>query len=102
VPLSVFHFQHGGVPVQIYDSPLARRFQAPTRDKGIGFLALYERLLERFQPDLVLTYGGDWVAQEIMALAKRKSVHQVRHTVRLDSVRSPNAGAGNIHEHGCP
>jgi glycosyltransferase involved in cell wall biosynthesis len=72
VPLSVLNFQHRGVPVQIYDSP--RRFQAATREEGIGFLALYERLLERFQPDLLLTYGGDWVGREILALAKRKSI----------------------------
>src|SRR5437868_2441687 len=73
-PLSVFHFQHRGVPVQIYDSPVVRHLQAATREERTCFLALYERLLERFQPDLVLTYGGDWVAQEIMAQAKRRGV----------------------------
>jgi glycosyltransferase involved in cell wall biosynthesis len=73
-PLSVFHFQHGGVPVQIYDSPHASRFQAATREEGVCFLALYERVLERFRPDLVLTYGGDWVAQAIMTQAKRRGV----------------------------
>jgi hypothetical protein len=73
-PLSVFDFQHGGVPVQICDSPLARRFQAATREEGVCFLALYERVLERFRRELVLTYGGDWVAQEIMAQAKRRGI----------------------------
>ena len=71
VPRSVFHWQHGGVPVQIYDTPLARPSQAATREEGIYFLALVERLLDRFRPDLLLTYGGDWVAEEIMTLAKR-------------------------------
>jgi hypothetical protein len=76
-PLSVYHFQQGGVPVQIYDSPLARPFEAATRKEGACFLALYERLLERFRPDLLLTYGGDWVAQEIMAQAKRRGIRVV-------------------------
>ena len=71
VPVSVFHFQQGGVPVHIYDSPVARPFQAATREEGGCFLALYERLLDRFRPELLLTYGGDWVAEEIMTLAKR-------------------------------
>jgi glycosyltransferase involved in cell wall biosynthesis len=73
-PLSVYHFQHGGVPIQIYDSPLARPFEAATREEGACFLALYERLLERYRPDLLLTYGGDWVAQEIVAQAKRRGI----------------------------
>ena len=62
-PCTVYRFEHGGVPVQIFDSRLARPFQAATREEGLCFLALYERLLERFRPNLVLTYGGDWVAQ---------------------------------------
>jgi glycosyltransferase involved in cell wall biosynthesis len=74
VPLSVFQFAHRGVPVQIYDSPASRRFQAATREDGACFLALYERVLERFRPDLLLTYGGDWVAQAIMAQAKRRGI----------------------------
>jgi glycosyltransferase involved in cell wall biosynthesis len=74
VPLSVFQFAHRGVPVQIYDSPVARPFHAATREEGVCFLALYERVLERFQPDAVLTYGGDWVAQEVIAQAKRRGI----------------------------
>src|SRR5438876_2028073 len=74
VPLSVFHFRHAGVPVMIYDSPIARSFQTPTREEGVGFLALLERVLERFQPDLLLTYGGHWLAQEIIAHTKRRGI----------------------------
>jgi len=73
-PVSVFHFRQGGVPVQIYESPVAQRFEPPTPEEGVGFLALFERVLERFQPDLMLTYGGDWLAQETMAEAKRRGV----------------------------
>jgi glycosyltransferase involved in cell wall biosynthesis len=73
-PLSVFHFRHGSVPVQIYASPSAHPFQAATPEEGVCFLALYERLLDRYLPNLVLTYGGDSVAREIIALAKRRGV----------------------------
>src|SRR5713226_8505743 len=31
VPVSVFHFQNGGVPIMVYDSPVVRPFQTPTR-----------------------------------------------------------------------
>jgi glycosyltransferase involved in cell wall biosynthesis len=72
--LSVYHFRHGGVPVLIHDSPTARPARNPTRDEGLAFLALFERVLERFQSDLVLTYGGDWTAQEIMAHTKRRRI----------------------------
>jgi glycosyltransferase involved in cell wall biosynthesis len=61
-------------PAQIYDSPVTRRFQAATREEGVCFLALYERVLERFRPEVVLTYGGDWVAQAIIAQAKRRGI----------------------------
>jgi glycosyltransferase involved in cell wall biosynthesis len=74
VPVSVIHFRQGGVPVMIYDTPVARAFQAPTRDEGVCFMALFERVLERFRPDMVLTYGGHWLAQEIIAHTKRRGI----------------------------
>src|SRR5260370_816691 len=58
----------------IYDSPVARPFQVPTREEGFCFLALLDRVLEHFRPDLLLTYGGHWLAQEIMAQAKRRAI----------------------------
>lgn len=74
VPCSLYRFENGGVPVQIYDSPQALPFRAASREEGVCFLALYERLLERFQPDLVVTYGGDWVAEQIIAQAKGRGI----------------------------
>jgi glycosyltransferase involved in cell wall biosynthesis len=73
-PFSLYRFVHGGVPVQIFDSPLSRPFETASREEGLCFLALYERLLERLQPDLVLTYGGDWLAEQIIAQAKRRGI----------------------------
>jgi glycosyltransferase involved in cell wall biosynthesis len=71
VPFSVLHFRHGGVSVMIYDSRVGQPLQAPTRQEGVCFLALCERVLERFRPELVLTYGGHWLARETIACAKR-------------------------------
>jgi glycosyltransferase involved in cell wall biosynthesis len=74
VPFALYRFEHGGVPVQLFDSPLSGPFETASREEGVCFLALYERLLERFQPDLVLTYGGDWLAEQIIAQAKRRGI----------------------------
>jgi glycosyltransferase involved in cell wall biosynthesis len=74
VPFILYRFEHGGVPVQLFDSPVVRPLQTTTREEGVCFLALYERLLERFRPDLVLTYGGDWLAEQIIAQAKRRGI----------------------------
>jgi hypothetical protein len=50
VPISLYHFHQGGVPIQIYDSPVARAFEAATREEGACFLALYDRVLEASGP----------------------------------------------------
>lgn len=33
-----------------------------------------DRLLEHVQPDVLLTYGGHWLASEIMVHAKRRGI----------------------------
>jgi hypothetical protein len=74
VPFRLHRFEHGGVPVQVFDSPAGRPSPTASREEGGCFLALYERVLERFRPEVVLTYGGDWVAEEIIAQAKRRGI----------------------------
>lgn len=41
------------------------------------FLALLKRLIEREGPDVLLTYGGHWLAARIIALARRLGVKVV-------------------------
>jgi glycosyltransferase involved in cell wall biosynthesis len=77
VPVTLFHFEQGGVPVSIYHTPLARPHEAPGREEGLPFLALLGRAIEEIGPDLLLTYGGDWLARETIALAKRHGVRVV-------------------------
>jgi glycosyltransferase involved in cell wall biosynthesis len=74
LPVSIFDFRHRGVGVQIYDNPLACCSHLPTPQEGFCFLALYERVLDLFRPDVVLTYGGHWVCQEVMARARRRGI----------------------------
>ncbi|HLJ92138.1 MAG TPA: glycosyltransferase [Gemmataceae bacterium] len=76
-PLSVFRFRQAGVAVQVYGSPFGPRLGPPTPEEGVGFLALCERVLEHFQPDVVLTYGGDWVTRELIGLAKERGIRVV-------------------------
>lgn len=79
IPFSVFHLAIGNVPVTIFDAPGVRPFRPPSREKGHIFLALYDKLLDQFQPDVLLTYGSHWLAQEIIARAKPKCSH---HAIR--------------------
>ena len=77
VPVGLFHFEQGGIPVAIYCPTLARPHEVPGRDEGIAFLALLGRVIQEVRPDLLLTYGGHWLARETIALAKRQGVRVV-------------------------
>jgi glycosyltransferase involved in cell wall biosynthesis len=60
-------------PVSVF-APAAPRAPEPARAVGHLFLALFERTLDDFRPDLVLTYGGHWVAWEMIAAARRRGL----------------------------
>jgi glycosyltransferase involved in cell wall biosynthesis len=74
---TVYHFHQGGLPVSVLDHPDARPYQPPTAAVGRTFLALLEQVLEKFRPDVVLTYGGYWLAPEVIARAKRRGARVV-------------------------
>lgn len=82
VPFVVFKCRPEGVPVTVFQAPPVRHYfpalspprREPTREEGCAFLALVERQLAQAPPDAMLTFGGDWLAREIMASAKRHRV----------------------------
>ncbi|MCI0465002.1 MAG: glycosyltransferase [Gemmataceae bacterium] len=69
-PFAVYHYRRGGVPVTTYLPEVSRR-PCPGPEEGAAFLALLDRLVHRDPPDLLLTYGGHWLAREILRLARR-------------------------------
>jgi glycosyltransferase involved in cell wall biosynthesis len=71
---SVFQFMEQGVIVTLLDSHGQPLSYPPNPLEGRAFLALLERVLDQFQPDLVLTYGGDGLARESIARIKRRGV----------------------------
>jgi glycosyltransferase involved in cell wall biosynthesis len=81
-PFSLFHFQLGRMPGTIYvpetkGQEVTGAGAVPTREDGAAFLALLDRMLETDRPDVLLTYGGHWLAWETMLLARRRGVNVV-------------------------
>ncbi len=63
-----------GVPVTLYE-PLAHRPGIlPIRAGADDFLRVLDGVMDRFRPDLLLTYGGDDLAREVIARAKRRGL----------------------------
>jgi glycosyltransferase involved in cell wall biosynthesis len=76
-PYSLFDFVQGGVPVTIYAPQVVPPHSAVPPAAAIPLLALYERALEQFRPEIVLTYGGYWLGREIIARARRHGARVV-------------------------
>jgi len=72
LPGSLLNFQQGDVPVMVYQSRQVH--SNPTDGEGKAFLALLERVLDWAKPDLVLTYGGHWLARQIITAVKRRGI----------------------------
>jgi glycosyltransferase involved in cell wall biosynthesis len=69
-PFSLFHGLWHGVRASVYEPRGHRPRRTPTPAEGQAFLALFDGVVRRFRPDLVLTYGGHWLARELIARAK--------------------------------
>jgi len=63
-----------GVPATVFDAASLRPSQLPGRSDGYLFLAHFERLLNEFKPDILLTHGDHWLTGEIMAASKRLKI----------------------------
>jgi glycosyltransferase involved in cell wall biosynthesis len=72
VPCSLFELTLDGVPVALFDTPTSLR--PPRRSEGYFFLARFERTLAESQASLVLIHGGDWLAAEMVAAARRRGI----------------------------
>lgn len=68
-----FHLEQNHIPVTLF-APSSPRRPEPSRADGFLFLALLEQTFEQFRPDVLLTYGGHWLARETMAAARRRGI----------------------------
>jgi glycosyltransferase involved in cell wall biosynthesis len=75
----VFDLQLDGVRVTLLPTAFSRAERAPSAREGAIFLDLAEQVLERFQPQVLLTYGGHPACLELMRRARARGVAVVFH-----------------------
>ena len=62
------------IPVALYEIPKEPPARELSKGQGKVHLTLFEKVLEQFQPDVMLTYGGQWMAVPCMELARTRGV----------------------------
>jgi glycosyltransferase involved in cell wall biosynthesis len=68
-----------GVRVTTMPTASSRAERAPDRAESAAFLDLAEQAMDRFRPQVLLTYGGHPAGLELMARARRRGVAVVFH-----------------------
>lgn len=68
---SMHHFRYGLVPVTWFVPEPLVPHREPTSEEGKAFLRLFVRTVRVFRPDVVLTYGGHWLAATLLQLCRR-------------------------------
>ena len=76
VPFSVLHYRQNGVAAAVF-VPRDHAGGVPSQPVGAAYIELLERVLAEFRPHVLLTYGGDWLAGEIIHRARRQAVKVV-------------------------
>jgi glycosyltransferase involved in cell wall biosynthesis len=78
-PLSfaLHHVTQRAVRVTLFEPEEAVPRGEPTQAEGRAFLRIFERVRQLFRPQVLLTYGGQWLAHDLMAAAKHASVRVV-------------------------
>src|SRR4051812_13635175 len=66
----VVDLEVGGVRVTLVPTASSRADRAPNPTEGAVFLDLAQQVLERFRPQVLLTYGGHPVCLELMRRAR--------------------------------
>ncbi len=72
---SVSMFRKNGVDCGLYLP--SRPGREPARAAGENFLQSYEELLDSWRPEVVVTYGGSWLAGPLLQMARQRSVRTV-------------------------
>jgi glycosyltransferase involved in cell wall biosynthesis len=75
----VFDLELEGVRVTLLPTAFSRAERAPGPREGAMFLDLADQVLDRFAPEVLLTYGGHPVCLELMRRAKARGVAVVFH-----------------------
>ena len=78
VPFSLVHFLQSRVPVTVFMPQHGHAHDKrghgtrPSSQEGATFLAVFQQVLDDFQPHVLLTYGGHSQAKNLMARATRR------------------------------
>ena len=75
----VFDLELAGVRVTLMPTAFSRAERAPSQREGAIFLDLADQVLDRFQPEILLTYGGHPAGMELMRRAKARGIAVVFH-----------------------
>ena len=75
----VFDLELEGVRVTLLPTAFSRAERAPGPREGAMFLDLADQVLGRFEPEVLLTYGGHPVCLELMRRARARGVAVVFH-----------------------
>src|ERR1700688_3558725 len=75
----VFDLELEGVRVTLLPTAFSRAERAPGPREAAIFLDLTDQVLDRFRPEVLLTYGGHPVSRELMRLARAKGASVVFH-----------------------
>ncbi|MBX6313351.1 MAG: hypothetical protein IRY99_10620 [Isosphaeraceae bacterium] len=71
-----FRLEVRGVPITLHHSPTTRPHQ-PEGSEHEQFLALFHATLDRFRPEILVTYGGSRLARAVLAHARAQGLATV-------------------------
>jgi glycosyltransferase involved in cell wall biosynthesis len=77
--VEVFDLELAGVRVTLMPTAFSRAERAPSQREGAIFLDLADQVLDRFRPQILLTYGGHPAGLELMRRAKARGIAVVFH-----------------------
>ena len=79
----VFDLELDGVRLRLLPTASSRVERSPNAAEAAAYLDLAEQMLDRFAPQVLLTYGGQPVNRALMALARRCGIPVVFHLHNL-------------------